>query len=815
MSTSLHPASARLSGASGRARRPAAGATVVGRVVCAIVAVACAAAGLALAGHYPLGAAPACALFALVAAGTAAWPRAWLVLLPAAIPLVGFAPWTGWITFEELDLTLLALAAGGYARLALRRGLQPVSGMGTAPGFSGATGLLVALFAVSLAVSFARGVADAGGLQFGWFQGYFGSMNSVRLGKSFFLALLMWPLWRDAQRADPASGASRWMAGWCLALGGASLAALWERLGFTGLLDFSSDYRTTALFWEMHVGGAAFDGFLALTVPFALAVLVAAKSSSRWLVAATVLLLASYACLTTFSRGVFLAIPAGALVLAWLALRQRRGRPGATVERASLAKAALLLGAYALAATWLFPGGGYRGMLGLLGAFAVLLRLGAGKGRPGRGAAAGVLGLVLWALVAAVALHWSKGAYAAYAMVFTFAATMTLSPRTRWLASGGFIGLVAALVAVCWRWGGDDGLARAVPVTAGLLLAALARARGRIVLPSSWRGQAALLAGAVAASAAIGVLAGGVYMTERMSTAGEDLQGRVAHWHEGLGMLRSSAQRAFGAGLGRYPAAYFSLHGPIDAPGDYALRDAAPDANALALSGGRQELGWGELLRVSQRIRPPRGPVTAELEMRSTQAADLHLEVCEKHLLYNGGCLLKEVVQPAGAAGWVPVHATLDGLGVSRGPFYAPRLVVFSVSNGARGAVLEVRKLRLVDADGSDLLVNGDFSQGLTGWLFSSDHSHLPWHLKNVFVHVLFDQGGFGLAVFVAMLAAGLWRLVFGAAREHPLAPPIAAALVGFLVVGLFDSLLDVPRDAFAFHVLLLQALSLRGQRNA
>ena len=51
---------------------------------------------------------------------------------------------------------------------------------------------------------------------------------------------------------------------------GVALATLWERLAFTGLLNLSTDYRTTALFWEMHVGGAALDGFLALTVPFAL-----------------------------------------------------------------------------------------------------------------------------------------------------------------------------------------------------------------------------------------------------------------------------------------------------------------------------------------------------------------------------------------------------------------------------------------------------------------------------------------------------------------------------------------------------------------
>ena len=43
--------------------------------------------------------------------------------------------------------------------------------------------------------------------------------------------------------------------------GGRSAGALWERAVYTALLDFSSDYRTTGSFWEMHVGGAALDGF--------------------------------------------------------------------------------------------------------------------------------------------------------------------------------------------------------------------------------------------------------------------------------------------------------------------------------------------------------------------------------------------------------------------------------------------------------------------------------------------------------------------------------------------------------------------------
>jgi len=51
-----------------------------------------------------------------------------------------------------------------------------------------------------------------------------------------------------------------------------------ERLAFTDLLNFSADYRSTALFCEMHVGGAPLDAWLMLSFPFALASLLAARS---------------------------------------------------------------------------------------------------------------------------------------------------------------------------------------------------------------------------------------------------------------------------------------------------------------------------------------------------------------------------------------------------------------------------------------------------------------------------------------------------------------------------------------------------------
>jgi len=76
----------------------------------------------------------------------------------------------------------------------------------------------------------------------------------------------------------------------------------------------------------------------------------------------------------------------------------------------------------------------------------------------------------------------------------------------------------------------------------------------------------------------------------------------------------------------------------------------------------------------------------------------------------------------------------------------------------------------------------------------------------------VFDQGVTGFSLFVMLIGGALWRLIAGGARAHPAAPFLASALVGFLAVGVFDSLLDVPRVAFLFYLVVFLSLVLRNE---
>ncbi|HZF79277.1 MAG TPA: hypothetical protein VEZ89_05750, partial [Rubrivivax sp.] len=192
------------------------------------------------------------------------------------------------------------------------------------------------------------------------------------------------------------------------------------------------------------------------------------------------------------------------------------------------------------------------------------------------------------------------------------------------------------------------------------------------------------------------------------------------------------------------------------------------------------------------------------------QDAGIHAEICRKHLLYDdGGCMYAGVEVKSQGGQWQTVRLQLPGRGVGRGDWYAPGLIAFSLAVNVSGRTIEIDEVRASDAGGRPLLRNGDFNAGMAHWFSSSDRHHMPWHMKSMPLHVLFEQGWVGLAAFSLLAAAALWRLGAGAAKDHELAPACAAALVGFGIVGAFDSLLDAPRVAFAFWLLLWLALVL------
>ncbi len=262
------------------------------------------------------------ALTGLIAAAAlaVAWRPAWvLLLLPAAMPVLDWAPLSGRLLWDEFDLLQLAVLAIVW----LRTAGQPRS---AAAPLSLALKLVLALWWLSLGLSLA-----IGGMPWPWpdadsqlslHQPY----NALRIAKGALwagaLILTMRRLPESAGRQQRLLG-----AGLCLGLALALAVVVWERWAFAGLLDFAADYRVTGPFSAMHTGGATIECFLAMAAGVALAALLQARRLWPRLGLMALLALASYAVAVTYSRGGYAALALASLtVLGLHALGQRPQR---------------------------------------------------------------------------------------------------------------------------------------------------------------------------------------------------------------------------------------------------------------------------------------------------------------------------------------------------------------------------------------------------------------------------------------------------------------------------------------------------------
>jgi hypothetical protein len=635
-------------------------------------------AGVFIAAHHPLDARLALLGFGAWVACAWRWPHAWLFVVPALLPAASLAPWTGWQMVDEFDLLLLGTLAAGHARLAR---------VGTGRWSGGA----LALLAVAL-TGVLRGWLDAGGGALDWFHSYPDAGNSLRVARSLVYAALCAPLlagaWGDG------AGAARLRGGMLAGLALVVAACLWERWAYPGLFDFAQIYRTTALFWEMHVGGAAIDAYLAFAVPFVAWALHEAKSRMAWLAWALFALAVAYASLTTFSRGLYAAA-----------------------------------------------------LLGLL-----------------------ALGAQLWRREA---LHWIALLVAAVAGALVY-------------------GLL--LAAVHERWG-VAGVALALGVSVAVGVASRRPGWG-------WRRYAALALAAGLLTEAVAVLGPGSFMRERWRYSDPDLTSRWDHWAQGLKAIEGPVDALLGIGLGRLPA-HLAASGPAhEWSGTSAWVEGDPGHLRLGGPTTRRQRGGG--FAIAQRVAlPPGGPWRLAVTARASAPVELRVELCERHLLYDGRCQGAWLNWRSPTVGWQSATVTLGGSVFHDGAPWRGGVLTLSVVNA--GGALELSQVQLLAPDGPAVLRNPRFQQGLAHWLPSAQEYFLPWHVDNLYLEWLVETGLFGLAVFLGLCAQAARNL----ARAAPAAvegPYLAASLIAVLLVGSVSSIIDAPRVAFLLLLTLLLA---------
>ena len=119
-------------------------------------------------------------------------------------------------------------------------------------------------------------------------------------------------------------------------------------------------------------------------------------------------------------------------------------------------------------------------------------------------------------------------------------------------------------------------------------------------------------------------------------------------------------------------------------------------------------------------------------------------------------------------------------------------------------APLDVTDVRLSDTAGHNLVKNGQFALAGTHWFVSGDENPWPWNIFNLFIEVLFEQGWLGLASFVLLLGYSVTRLMVQTWRGDRISSAYLAAIIGFFVPALFDSIIDEPRMRLFLMLLIV-----------
>ncbi len=754
-------------------------------------------------------------------------PSAWLVLVPALWPIIDLVPITGRMYFAESD----ALAALCIAVLSFRhiRNNSPSQTTSRPSPHSVIAPILLGGIAVSYALSSLQALIPFPPLNDNAFVGYDSPFNALRLAKGILWPLLLLPHWNHEQHRLGSIEALRlFRIGMTAGFATASLAALWERLAFLQLLDFATDYRTTALFWEMNVGGAAFDGWLMLTLPFVVQGLLEARRSFAILCHVAVLTVGAYAVLTTFSRGVYLGVAVMLMVavFAWWQAghHARKAVPDGTRHRHLIAPAILVVATFVAIAV--FHGGGYRGLATFL-ASGIAVYLAGEWIRPitaRQWLPLLIAALPLWLISYLLHDLFDKAAYGFFATALT-AVTVTglrawqrpdyapniklLTIATLWCAGGpGWINL---------HWGGEAALPGGIAASCLLLAALFGQTRFTHPIWTLSRDKIVSTALCSLAVAMIAVGAGSYFIGYRFASTTEDTTGRWLHWRNGVSLLQNATEWAIGIGPGRYAYRYSLLVPSNQYPGAWRIgHEKTPTQgdgeNSYLRLLGPQHPNARQLLRITQNIGLEHsGPFTIKLRARAEKQTRLHIEVCQKHLLYPGDCVADgDVPVPAGNR-WTTIERHLSNQPFAdHGNWFAPRIVTFAIAITNPGQAVDIDDLVLIDNRERNLLSNGNLAEGADRWFFTSDRVHLPYHAKSIFAHLLIEQGLFGLLTVGIVTLIALLRLARIRYGNTDGTVPILAALAGFLAVGLFDSLLDVPRLSVFFYGLLGISLTLQ-----
>ncbi|MEJ2379512.1 MAG: hypothetical protein P8Y71_30405, partial [Pseudolabrys sp.] len=296
---------------------------------------------------------------------------------------------------------------------------------------------------------------------------------------------------------------------------------------------------------------------------------------------------------------------------------------------------------------------------------------------------------------------------------------------------------------------------------------------------------------------------GGYRMESRFSRVSSDLNTRLMHWKNVLTAFPDTTRALlFGAGTGRYPERYLLAHPRrSEKVGTYTFQQR--DGNTFLRLGGGSDQQLGQ--RVSLR---PHTPYVVSMDARTaSRKLFVTIQVCYRNILYeyayNSSChKIKLYPRPDGQ--WHRLTKVFDSGKLGLTPWFEHWPTTITVSNYHPQTIVDVDNISLIAPNGRNLLSNGNFAQGGDRWYSYNDFEHLPWHIKNLWLHVFFEQGLVGVLLFTIFTGYVVVQIYRHRRRANAFSVALFSSLCGFLLLGVTGSPVDTPRIAWYFYILLL-----------
>lgn len=690
--------------------------------------------------------------------------KVWLFLLPALLPVSDMTLYSGRLYFDEFDFLILITLA--YLYFFSPRYCLPVN-------FSG-KGIIINLLALSFIISTLFFFPGFGEITLNSFSSFISPYNGLRVVKGFSWAWLLWPFLNHSFQTDRENTEKYLLAGLIGGIILCSVGILWERNVFISLgngdglykfvsylLDYTSSYRITGQFSTMRVGGTAIDGYLVLIIPFSLIAFWYSASSKMHFLSLFCFLFGTYTIMVTFSRGLYAGFLVAMIILALTYIYQKSSLRNIL----PLLYGSLIFIFMTACVSYLYTYGGNGGSIGmifLLGATMLSALLFKGRNwfivLPGLFVIMLIGGYVLYDSY--IEIKWADNSFA-FSLGVAIILPLIIVPLT--------------FIATPYAPTRD---------AAGKALSLL------IMITIVWLGAIPSVFGS--------------RMSVRFSTIEDDLLGRAQHWSDTLNFMDGrTTSKLFGMGVGSYPLYYFVNN--LD------KRDIVSFQYFRGQEEAYLQFGHGDFHIVQKVNAKPKTDYRVRFKARSKNTNfSGTLMLCEKHILfserYTPNCIKSRWSGPQGED-WINFDKVINTKNIgSHGLLGWP--ITFMLYNTKRDALIDITDIEILTPQGDNLITNGDFRQGSDRWLMVRDFSHIEWHAKNIYVHTYFEQGIFGLLAFLALLACAIIVQLRALARGNRLAPFILSSLGGFMVVGLFGTMIDDPRIALLFFLLTFLGLA-------